>query len=92
MAALKKIILDHDASFGDIVAPAELKSEDGLFDEDAVRVWVENNWERVLEVAWAINQERYRKSQERKGTSKRTVSGSEKSVDGGLRAKEKTQT
>ncbi|KAI8953660.1 hypothetical protein F4801DRAFT_104075 [Xylaria longipes] len=80
-AALKKIIMHGDASFGDIVAPSTLKRGDGLFDEDSVRVWVRNNWQHVLNVAWAINQQRYRESQELKAATKRTVSGSEIPAD-----------
>ncbi|KAI1740854.1 hypothetical protein F4680DRAFT_87496 [Xylaria scruposa] len=83
-AALKKIILQGDATFGDIVAPSELRREDGLFDEDAVRVWVRDNWQHVLDVAWAMNQQRYMevlKQKELKGATKRTVSGSERPTD-----------
>ncbi|KAI0549362.1 hypothetical protein F4679DRAFT_573649 [Xylaria curta] len=83
-AALKKIILHDDTTFGDIVAPLALKREDGLFDEDAVRVWVQDNWQHVLDVAWAINQQRYKevlKQKELKGATNRTVSGSEIPAD-----------
>ncbi|KAI0874644.1 hypothetical protein GGS24DRAFT_500592 [Hypoxylon argillaceum] len=82
-AALKKIILHGDASFGGIVAPAGLKGEDGFFDEEAVRVWVEGNWEVVLEAAWKANHERFvAHMEESKGATKRTVSGLEKSPGG----------
>ncbi|KAI1749934.1 hypothetical protein F4782DRAFT_286682 [Xylaria castorea] len=89
-AALKKIIIHGDASFGDIVAPPTLRREDGLFDEDAVRAWVEDNWRAVLDVAWAINQQRYRESVKLKelkaAAAKRTVSGSEKPASTGIPA------
>ncbi|KAI0866660.1 hypothetical protein F4860DRAFT_458048 [Xylaria cubensis] len=78
-AALKKIIIQGDTTFGGIVAPpTTLRREDGLFDEDAVRVWVRDNWRDVMDVAWAANQQRYLKQKELKGAMKRTVSGSER--------------
>ncbi|KAI0098274.1 hypothetical protein GGR51DRAFT_538384 [Nemania sp. FL0031] len=58
VSALKKIILDGDESFGGIVAPPGLKRQDGLFDEDAVRAWVGNNWRAVMRFALDIQQER----------------------------------
>ncbi|KAI1133188.1 hypothetical protein F5Y10DRAFT_229604 [Nemania abortiva] len=80
-SALKKIILHEDESFGGIVAPPSLKNEDGLFDEDAVRVWVENNWQRVLDAALGINQKRLAAKAESKGATKRAGSSLEKPVD-----------
>lgn len=76
-AALKKIILQGD-EVGGIVAPPTLRcrddddDDDGLFDEAAVRLWVEANWRRVMDVAWAINQQRYKESVKLKGAAKRT--------------------
>lgn len=83
VAALKKIIMDTNDSFDGILAPPTLKNKDGLFDEDAVRVWVKENWQRVLDVAWRINQERCAVHMALKGATKPTVSGSEKPADGG---------
>ncbi|KAJ8127920.1 hypothetical protein O1611_g5716 [Lasiodiplodia mahajangana] len=78
VSALKKIILHGDESFGGIVAPPSLKGLDGLFEEDAVRVWVENNWEAVLDAALSIQQKRLAAKMESKGATKRTGSGLEK--------------
>ncbi|KAI0469546.1 hypothetical protein F4859DRAFT_134993 [Xylaria cf. heliscus] len=67
-AALKKIIVQGDvSSFGDsgvdfAAQTSALMRADGLFDEDAVRVWVADNWRRVLDVAWEVDQQRYRES------------------------------
>ncbi|KAI0447633.1 hypothetical protein F4803DRAFT_498852 [Xylaria telfairii] len=73
IAALKKIILQNE-EVGGIVAPRTLRrrDDDGLFDEAAVRLWVEANWRHVMDVAWAINQQRYKESAKLKGATKRT--------------------
>ncbi|KAI0418542.1 hypothetical protein F5X98DRAFT_373690 [Xylaria grammica] len=84
-SALKKIILDGDASFDGIAIPPALKDENELFDEDAVRAWVEHNWPTVLDVAWKMNQRRFAETMERKAAKKRTVSGSEKPAEETLR-------
>ncbi|KAI3318268.1 hypothetical protein HD806DRAFT_316909 [Xylariaceae sp. AK1471] len=81
-SALKKIIMNDDDTFGGIVAPASLKDKDGLFDEDAVRAWVEKSWQEVFDVAWEMYKQRSAAQMERKASAKRTVSGSEKPVDG----------
>ncbi|KAI0541520.1 hypothetical protein GGR58DRAFT_456346 [Xylaria digitata] len=77
-SALKKIIMKGDNSFDGIVAPPTLKDRDGLFDEDAVRAWVKDNWPKISDVAWKINQQRFAEVMEHKAAKKRTVSGSEK--------------
>ncbi|KAI0965139.1 hypothetical protein F4678DRAFT_453528 [Xylaria arbuscula] len=86
-SALKKILLNGDASFDGIVAPSTLRACDGsgngLFDEQAVRAWVVEMWPKVLETAWRINRERYAAQLERKGVIKRTGSGEEKPANGG---------
>jgi hypothetical protein len=57
VSALKKIILEGDDSFG-IMPEEALQSEDGLYDADKTRKWVEDYWEEVLEVAWRVNQQK----------------------------------
>lgn len=91
LSALKKIILDANDSFDGILALPNLKDKDGLFDEDAVRVWVGENWQRVMDVAWRINQERCAALMALKGGTKRTVSGLEKPADGESSAGEKVE-
>lgn len=89
VSALKKIIMDGNDSFDGILAPPTLKDKDGIFDEDAVRVWVEENWQRVMDTAWRINQERCAAL---KGATKHTVSGSEKPAGDGSFDGEKVET
>jgi hypothetical protein len=82
-SALKKIIMGGDETFDGITAPATLRGADGLFDVDAVRAWVEQNWQRVFVVAWDIYKQRTAEKMERKvAGSKRTASGSERPVGG----------
>ncbi|TGJ85839.1 hypothetical protein E0Z10_g2912 [Xylaria hypoxylon] len=80
-SALKKIILNGDDSFDGIVAPPTLKDRNGLFNEDAVHTWAKDNWPKVLDVAWKINQQRMTDQMELKAAKKRTVSGLEKPAD-----------
>ncbi|KAI1434459.1 hypothetical protein GGR50DRAFT_695107 [Xylaria sp. CBS 124048] len=69
-AALKKIVLHDDRSFGEkFVLPAYLKDADGLFDENALRLWIGSHWEAVAELAWKINMERHAASLARKSAA-----------------------
>ncbi|KAI2628401.1 hypothetical protein GGS21DRAFT_241986 [Xylaria nigripes] len=68
-AALKKIILEDDAGFAGIVAPPSLKTDDGLFDEAAVRVWVERNWQGVSDAAEENNKRRCAAAQKARGAT-----------------------
>ncbi|KAI1820411.1 hypothetical protein F4861DRAFT_523254 [Xylaria intraflava] len=68
-AALKKIILGGDDSSFGIAAPATLWGADDLFDEDAVRAWVESHWEAVADTAWRDNMERFAASKARKAAA-----------------------
>ncbi|KAI1815189.1 hypothetical protein GGS20DRAFT_359350 [Poronia punctata] len=77
-SALKKIIMADDPSFDGIEAPASLRDDDGLFDEEAVRIWVTENWQMVLTVAWRIQTERLVAKAKTKHESERTASGEEK--------------
>jgi len=79
--ALKKIILQGDTSFDGIEAPPSLKDDSGIFDEEAVRTWVVDNWDTVSAVAWRINNERCAAKKANTGT-KRTLSGIEKTPPG----------
>ncbi|KAI0813979.1 hypothetical protein GGR55DRAFT_676114 [Xylaria sp. FL0064] len=86
--ALKKIVLNADATFDGIMAPPTLKDRDGLFNENAVRAWVVDMWPEVLSVAWRINQQRYAAHQERQAATKRTGSGEEKTAHSGYLAED----
>ncbi|KAF2973339.1 hypothetical protein GQX73_g134 [Xylaria multiplex] len=81
VSALRKIIMQGGEGFDGIVAPSTLKGKDGLFDEDAVRAWVKDNWPKVSDIAWEINRQRFAEAVEHKAAKKRTVSGSEKPAD-----------
>ncbi|KAM0806831.1 hypothetical protein AB5N19_07168 [Seiridium cardinale] len=74
--ALKKIIMEGDASF-EILPRNLLKDENGFYLEDEVRRFVEDNWKAAGDAAWAKNHTRFLESQAAKG-SKRTASGREK--------------
>ncbi|KAK6077731.1 hypothetical protein SCUP234_06489 [Seiridium cupressi] len=74
--ALKKIIMEGDASF-EILPRNLLKDENGFYLEDEVRRFVQDNWKAAGEAAWAKNHTRFLESQAAKST-KRTASGREK--------------
>ncbi len=58
-AALKRIILHDDPGFG-LLPPASAKDSDGLWILDEVASFVAEHWERVAEVAWRFDQERFK--------------------------------
>lgn len=74
-SAMKKIIMEDDASF-EIQPTGTLKDADGLYLEEDVRQFVEANWEEVGHVAVEKNHARYMASLEAKG-KKRTDDGHE---------------
>lgn len=74
-SAMKKIIMQGDTSFN-VCPPRDLKEEDGLYNEDRVRDFVQSNWKLVGDAAWRKNQENFR--QHRAKQAKRTVSGTKK--------------
>ncbi|KAI4594671.1 hypothetical protein KJ359_007763 [Pestalotiopsis sp. 9143b] len=74
-SAMKKIIMEDDASF-EIQPTGTLKDAGGLYLEEDVRQFVEANWEEVGRVAVEKNHARYMASLEAKG-KKRTDDGHE---------------
>ncbi|KAK1757568.1 hypothetical protein QBC47DRAFT_160531 [Echria macrotheca] len=51
MSALRKILLEDDGSFK-IARPAALKASDGIYDLEAVKSFIVENWKQVSRVAW----------------------------------------
>ncbi|KAH9429240.1 hypothetical protein MCOR02_010647 [Pyricularia oryzae] len=55
LAALKKIVVEGDASYGGIVPSSPLRNPDGTWRMDEAASWLRENWAAVAEVAWATN-------------------------------------
>lgn len=72
LSALKKIILLDDQSFDGIVPDTPLRGDDGMYDVDATRAFVEARWEAVRDVAWRIMCEKAAKSMALKESKRKT--------------------
>ncbi|TLD12642.1 uncharacterized protein PgNI_02948 [Pyricularia grisea] len=55
LAALKKIVVEGDASYGGIVPASPLRNPDGTWRMDEAAAWLRGNWAAVAEVAWAMH-------------------------------------
>lgn len=60
VAALMKVVLEGDKSFG--FDPSGFRLADGFYDTNAVRSFIHNNLEEVGKVAWARQQQRAREA------------------------------
>ncbi|KAH6854372.1 hypothetical protein B0I37DRAFT_336283 [Chaetomium sp. MPI-CAGE-AT-0009] len=78
VSALKKIIVENDASFG--FDSSGLRGADGLCDTDLVRRFVRDNLEQVGRVGWARQQQRAQESMRLKAASRNVGDGISKST------------
>ncbi|SPQ18959.1 ac2f5037-d2d8-49ad-88c3-e09e06d5ec42 [Thermothielavioides terrestris] len=56
VSAMRRIIMEDDATFG--VTPPNSRGEDGFYDTETIRNFVQDNWELVGGAAWAKQQQR----------------------------------
>ncbi|KAI1073965.1 hypothetical protein F5B20DRAFT_475552 [Whalleya microplaca] len=77
-AALKKIIMQDDKSFG--FTPSEpLRDADGMYVESRVRSFVERSWKQIGDEAWKQNHDRFEaRKTAKESKSMRSVSDNEK--------------
>ncbi|KAJ0121743.1 hypothetical protein J7T55_008910 [Diaporthe amygdali] len=73
-SALAKVIIDDDETFEGIVPP-RLRDADGVLEVDAVKDWINLNWEEVGRVAWRSNYARAEESRKRKEATKEAQEG-----------------
>ncbi|KAI0011577.1 hypothetical protein F4779DRAFT_636457 [Xylariaceae sp. FL0662B] len=82
-AALKKIVLDDDPSFG-FLPSLPFRDDDGMFVESRVRMFVERAWKQVGDVAWQRNQERFAAKMAKKGAHRSVSDNEESDADVGV--------
>lgn len=73
-SAMKKIIMQGDTSFG-IGPDKQLRDGKGMYLEDEVRCWVEENWQEVGRIAWEKNHARFVESLAAKGVKRNAIGG-----------------
>ncbi|KAK4239441.1 hypothetical protein C8A03DRAFT_32474 [Achaetomium macrosporum] len=69
VSAMRKILMEGDASFG-VAAPPNVKDADGFYDMQIIRSFVENNWESVGKVSWEIQQQKAQEAMRLKAGSR----------------------